>query len=198
MGTVISMRIRLTLSSPLFGPQSEQTVAIRTDVRIEDLSAEIRAEFQLSDDIGYGLRMDDGRLLPNNQTLEAAGIREGSRLQFVSLGKKQAVLQTQNGQRFELRKRKTIIGRASGSSEPPDIDLDPFDPGKYSSRPQTEITKEKDSYYAINCRVENPTYINNHPIEGKEPYLLRSGDQLRFGKHSAAATFTFALVSTGS
>ena len=75
------------------------------------------------------------------------------------------------------------IGRADPNSEMvPELDLTKFDGVEYGvSRMHATIQHTEQGVILIDFGSTNGTAINNHRLMAETPYLLQSGDEIRFG-----------------
>lgn len=188
------MTIHITLRSTLFSDNHEQEVRVRTDLTVGQLIAEIAREYSLSSG-NYCLTLDSAPApLPEDQTLQQAGVRTGAVLVFgtndsngdrPSGNKGQPRLRAASGETFELRRQPSLIGRPNNhtriSSEMLDADLSVLDPDRTSSRPHARITCIDAEYYLESIRDDNPAYVGEQPVAPGTRRRLSSGEWLRFG-----------------
>lgn len=80
-------------------------------------------------------------------------------------------------------KDRMIIGRNSGGSSIPDINLTVFQASMQGvSRHHAAILLRDENYFIEDLASTNGTWINENLLRPHQPYLLNSGDLLRLGQ----------------
>ncbi|MFN8371891.1 MAG: FHA domain-containing protein [Anaerolineae bacterium] len=77
----------------------------------------------------------------------------------------------------------TVIGRADGSENDADVDLNPY--GAFQngvSRRHAAISHDKGNIYIEDLESTNGTRINGFQLPPKEKFRLRDGDELELGR----------------
>ncbi len=84
-----------------------------------------------------------------------------------------------------------LVGRRDPVGEyVPDLDLTPYAGYQMGvSRKHALIRREEDRLFLVDLDSRNGTFINNERLLPNKPYILNSGDQVRFGKVLLHITF---------
>ena len=178
------MPLRIVLHSDLFGSAKDQDVSIHENLPLGDLVREICREFNLPEG-SYEL-VDDSESTITSQTLEEAGIRSGSIIQFRERpGQRTAVLPASDGTVFTLRRNGALIGRPNEKaglySSMLDADLSVLDKERQVSRPHAKITQEKDGFWIACVSEVNRIKVNDASVLPGSKIRLHSKDRLQLG-----------------
>lgn len=95
------------------------------------------------------------------------------------------ILRFENNQRLSLEKQsETVLGRSDELSKTyPDIDLTPYGAlEKGVSRNHAAIQRSEDTMTLTDLGSANGTFLNGKQLIPNQPYVLRDGDEIRFGK----------------
>lgn len=138
--------------------------------------------------------------IPPQSTLGNAGVLDGSYLQLLlekdapssrRIGA-QACLESETGQVFPLDAEALLIGRKDPKRGVlVDIDLAPLDTRKIVSRKHAVLEQKKGQWTLTDQGSVNGTWLNGHPLTAREPYPLRDGDEIVFGRNGVVLKFNF-------
>jgi len=133
-----------------------------------------------------------------NTTLGEAGVLDGFILQLQrrkgvqiqSETSAKALLQAESGEVFALASNSTLIGRQDAKRGIfVEIDLKPFDLGKSISRRHAKIECKGEKYSLVDLGSVNGTSVNGSRLPANEPYSLKNGDLIEFGRGVMGLTF---------
>lgn len=110
----------------------------------------------------------------------------------VSTGTGTPVLQTQDGQVFELPSSNTLIGRSDERRGIfVDIELTDLDVKKRSSRSHARILEREGEYIVWDLHSMNGTFVNGQRLPEGGRMEIRSGDAIQFGKDGVIMLFQY-------
>ncbi|MGB9777454.1 MAG: FHA domain-containing protein [Anaerolineae bacterium] len=147
----------------------------------------------------------NGQPLPDHRTLEALHVRMGDVLELIRYSlqishasvhpiRGSAALHFAGAQPVLLDtsgKTTLLIGRSSPRApHAPEIDLSVLPGGETVSRRHAQLQKQGGQWILIPLPSRNGTFVGGTPLPPHQPYILRSGDVLRFG--SLQCVFTAA------
>lgn len=136
--------------------------------------------------------------IPAQSTLGDASVLDGFRLQLVH--EKDAPpsrkvstrphLETETGQIFPLDSDTALLGRKDMKRGViVDIDLAPLDSNKIISRKHALLENKKGDWFLTDQGSANGTWLNGHQLAARQPYPLKSGDEIIFGRNGIILTF---------
>lgn len=101
------------------------------------------------------------------------------------------ILQSENGEKFPLTSKKTVLGRNSEAKNiRNDIDLSGMDVKKIVSRRHAMIQGQNNEFYLHDLNSHNGTFLNGDRVAPDQPRKLRPGDIIEFGSGGVKLTFT--------